>query len=591
MFDPRIYRTGLVVVALAALVLAFSLDNQQTALHSTLAPDAFNGQNVENTMTGLAVADPQRPPGSTGDYDLATEVYKRLKQFGFAPATDTFAARTADGVRTLENVVGTRPGMESGSVVIVAHRDARGSPATASLSGTAMLIELARDLQGETLHRAVVLASTTGAQGTAGAIRLAQTLAGPVDAVIVLGDVGSAHIRQPIVVPWSDGRRVAPPMLRNTLASTLNQQAAIGSRGTSLFGQYVHLAVPLTLTEQGPFGARGIPAVALSLSGERGPAPDAEIAGPDQLTSVGRAVLSAISALDSGPTVPAASPYVLFDNKVIPGWAISVFVLSLVVPVLLTTIDGVARAFRRGYSVGRWVAVVLLAAVPFVLGMLVILGARLVGTLALGPPGLVPAGAIPLHASGTVVMLLAAVLAIGSLLVLRPLAVRFAAGPPRHRDLESSLGGVSAALLLVMCAVTIAVWLTNPFAALLLVPALHLWLVAVNTDFRLRFAIRLVLMLLGVLPVAGVVVYYAVTLGFGPLDVVWATTLLIAGHVITPLIALQWSVFFGCVVTAAGILVVLARQPRPEQAPVTVRGPANYAGPGSLGGTESALRR
>ncbi len=591
MFDPRMYRSGLVVVALAALVLAFSLGNQQGALSSSLAPDAFNGQNVATAMTRLAGQYPDRGPGSFGDRDIATLVAHRLKRYGFAPTKDTFSARTADGVRTLENVVGIRPGMESGSVVIVAHRDARGSLATASLSGTATLIELARDLEGETLHRSVVLASTSGSQGTAGAIRLAQQLAGPIDAVIVLGDVASTHVRQPIVIPWSDGQRVAPPMLRNTISATLNQQAAILSRGTSLFGQFVHLALPLTLSEQGPFGARGIPAVALSLSGERGPAPDAEVGGPDQLTSVGRAVLSAISALDAGPTVPAASAYVLFDSKVVPGWAISVFVLSLVVPVLLTTIDAIARAFRRGYAVWRWLAVVLVAAVPFALGVLVVLGARLLGALAIAPPGLVPAGAVPLHASGTVVLLLAAVLALGSLCVLCPLGVRFAAGPARLGDAESSLGGATAALLLVMCAVTVAIWLDDPFAAALLVPALHLWLVAVNSDFRLRFSIRLVLMLVGLLPVAGVVAYYAVTLGFGPLDVIWAATLLIAGHVITPLMALLWSVFFGCIVTAAGILFVLARLPRPEEVPVTVRGPVNYAGPGSLGGTKSALRR
>jgi hypothetical protein len=33
------------------------------------------------------------------------------------------------------------------------------------------------------------------------------------------------------------------------------------------------------------------------------------------------------------------------------------------------------------------------------------------------------------------------------------------------------------------------------------------------------------------------------------------------------------------------------REPRAEDLPITVRGPINYAGPGSLGGTESALRR
>ena len=54
MLDPRIYRTGLVLVAMAVLVLAFSLENQQGAVSSSLAPDAFNGQNVYNSMVSMA---------------------------------------------------------------------------------------------------------------------------------------------------------------------------------------------------------------------------------------------------------------------------------------------------------------------------------------------------------------------------------------------------------------------------------------------------------------------------------------------------------------------------------------------------------
>jgi hypothetical protein len=591
MFDPRIYRAGLVFVALAALVLLFSFDNQQSALTSRLAPDAFNGQNVYGSMTKLSRQYPDRAPGTAGDYDVADEVFHDLKNYGFEPTTDTFRARTANGERTLENVVGDRPGMESGSIVVVAHRDASAPKSTASLSGTATLIELARDLEGETLHRTVVLASTSGSQGTAGAIRLAQTLGGPIDAVIVLGDVASAHLRQPVVVPWSQGQQVAPTQLRNTIAAALNQQAGIGSRGTSLFGQFAHLAFPLTLTEQGPFGARGVPAVLLSLSGERGPAGDAPISGVNQLTSVGQAVLSAVTALNSGPTVPAASAYVLFDNKVVPGWSIAVFVLALVIPVLLTTIDGIARALRRGYRVWRWVLAVLLAAVPFALGGLLILGARLVGTLAVAPPGPVGAGVVPIHGSGTVVMVLAAAVALVAGLALGPFVVRFAAGSRRSRDPESSVGGATCAVLLVMCAVTVVVWLRNPFAAALLVPALHLWLLALNGDLRVPLGARALLMLAGLLPVAGIALYYAFTLGYGPVDAAWAATLLIAGDVVAPLAVLPWTIFLGCVLSGAAVLVVLARQPRPEEMPVTVRGPITYAGPGSLGGTKSALRR
>src|ERR1700744_1327283 len=133
MLDGRIYRAGLVLVALALLVLGFSFQNQQPPLPATLAPDAFSGQSAYGTMNRLAAAYPNRAPGSTADYDLATQVGQAFRSNGFGVSTDTFTAQTADGQRTLENVVGTRPGVKTGSIVIVAHRDARGSPAKASL--------------------------------------------------------------------------------------------------------------------------------------------------------------------------------------------------------------------------------------------------------------------------------------------------------------------------------------------------------------------------------------------------------------------------------------------------------------------------
>jgi hypothetical protein len=591
MLDPRIYRTGFVVVALAVVVLAFSFENQPGALPASLAPEAFNGGNVYRTMTRLASQYPFRRPGSQGDNDIASVVSMGLAKYGFAPTTTTFAAQTADGSRTLENVVGSRSGVQSGSIVILASRDARGSPSIASLSGTAALLELARDLEGETLPRTVVLASTSGTQGQSGALQSARSLAGPVDAVIVLGDLASTDVHQPVIIPWSTSPAVAPPALRNTVAAQLNQQAAIGSAGSSVFGQFAHLAFPLTISAQGPFGAYGIPAVELSLSGERGPAPDALVSGPDQLAAVGRSVLSTISALQSGPDIPAPSAYVLFDNDVVPGWAISLFVLALVIPVLLTTIDGIARAKRRGYHVWRWLLVVLAAAAPFALAVVIVLGARLIGLFGVAPPGPLGPGAVPLHAGGIALMIIVGLIIFGSLLVLAPVAIRFAGGPARTRDREGTVSGAMLAVLLAMCLITIAIWLANPFAAALLVPALHLWLIALLPDVRVPVPIRITLLLLGLAPAVLLIVYYSSTLGFGPIQVLWGAALLVAGHVISPLMALAWSGFLGCAVTAGAVVVALARQPRAERAPVTVRGPVTYAGPGSLGGTKSALRR
>ena len=44
-------------------------------------------------------------------------------------------------------------------------------------------------------------------------------------------------------------------------------------------------------------------------------------------------------------------------------------------------------------------------------------------------------------------------------------------------------------------------------------------------------------------------------------------------------------------IAAFAIAVGRAREHYEELPPITVRGPVSYAGPGSLGGTDSALRR
>ena len=614
MLDPRIYRTGLIVTALALVVLAFSLRDQPAALSPTIAPDAFNGQNVFNNMSLIAATDPDRRPGSSGDRQLAGAVYGKLKQFQFAPTIDRFPGRTVDGTRTLEDVVGMRPGVRSGSIVVLASRDALGSGAVAAASGTAMLMELARDLEGETLNHSVVLASTSGTQGTAGAIHLAASLSGPVDAVLVLGDVASAHVSQPIVIPWAQSHVVAPPVLRNTVAAAIAGQTSLSDAFTSLGGQFAHLAFPYSLGQQAPFGAQGIPAVEISLSGEAGPRANAAPSGSDQINGIGRAVLTTISALDAAPSLPAPSSYLLLGGKVVPGWAMTLFVLALLVPVVMTTIDGIARAKRRGYVIWRGLVLVLAAAVPFLLGLGVILAAGFVGLIPIAPPGPVAAGAIPLDGGGLVTIVLACLIAAAAAagvwvlwrlmggrraapeaappVLPAPAAARAAAARRRSTRAERPTGAAGlAGLLLVMCVITFVIWLGNPYAALLLIPALHLWLWAASPDLRIPLAVRGLLIVVGLAPVALIVVYYAGALHYTPAGVLWQAVLLLAGHGVSLVAAAEWAVVLGCLVSAATLSLRAARGQRVVVAPITVRGPASYAGPGSLGGTKSAMRR
>ena len=266
----------------------------------------------------------------------------------------------------------------------------------------------------------------------------------------------------------------------------------------------------------------------VSVSGDRAPG-GRRATSPDQITGFGRTVLQTVSALDGGPTVPAPSSYLLFAGKVIPAWAIRLLVLALIVPVLGATIDGLARARRRGHPIVRWVAWVLASALPFVLALIAVLGAKLVGAIDARPPGPVGSDAVPPHAAGIVVLVLAGCLIAIGFAILRPLMIRACHAGTSGLVPDAAVPGAASALLLVLCVASLAIWLSNPFAAALLVPALHLWLWIVAPELRLRRGVALALLAGGLAAPALVIVYYARSLGFDPFGLAWSGALLVAG--------------------------------------------------------------
>ncbi len=344
-------------------------------------------------------------------------------------------------------------------------------------------------------------------------------------------------------------------------------------------------------TEQAPFGDRGAPAVLLSMSSERPPTAHEPISEA-QIDALGRSVLSTIDALDSGPQVSAPSAYLLYSGQLIPGWAVRLLVLALILPVLAATIDGLARARRRGHGIVRWLVWVLAGALPFVLAVLVIRVLRMTGLIDAAPPGPLAGGAVAVHGRALAILaVLAAVIVVG-LFAVRPLVLRVARARAVGAFLDIGGPGAAAALLLVLCAVALAIWLANPFAAAPLVPALHLWLWAAGSSRRLPRALTVALLLGGLVLPALAVAFYAEELGLGVGQAAWSAVLLVAGGGVGLRAALEWSIVLGCVASMTLIAVRELRQPRSAPvAPVTVRGPVSYAGPGSLGGTKSALRR
>ena len=598
MIDPRIYRAALIPVLFAFVLLAFSLENRPQPLRTALAPDAFQGQRAferaygdGGALRGLSERFPDRRPGSAGDNRLATRVARQMAQApGFRVRTETHEAETIDGRRLLRTVIAERPGTIDERVVVVAHRDAAGTRAEAELSGTAALLELARVLGApRQTRRTITLVSTSGGSGgAAGAARLAEELTGPVGAVLVLGDLASRNVRAPLVTGWSNAFNATPQRLRATVQEAVRIETGSGAGAPRALSQFARYAMPVTFGEQGPLLAAGLPAVLLSIGGDRPPAADAPISR-DRLQSFGRAALRTVTVLDAAPAgrpivEQAAERDLLTSRKIVPLWAVRLFTGALLLTVLITAVDAFAALLRKRQPIASRLRWTLVNALPFVVTALFAIALAAVGLLGPVPDAPVSPQALPARAAGLLAIVLVFALA---WVWLRPAVLRVLRAAQAVRC-EQAAGVI---IVLVATAVACVMWISNPYAAALLIPALHIWLFTLAPDLRMPRAVRVLVAALGLLPIALVLIALARSLGLGAVDAAWELLLLIAGGHVSPLSLLLWSLVAGCGVSA---LLVAAAGEAPAGAadvPITVRGPRSYAGPGSLGGTESALRR
>jgi hypothetical protein len=607
--DLRVYRAAFLPVIVAVFVAAFSLADRPAPSASPLPADAFDGATAfgvgprpaRNSLEELAQRFPARDPGSAGDAALADRVAATLGARDPKTRRSAFHVtrmRTKQGPDVLETVTGVRAGFSNRRIVVLAHRDALGRPGRAELSGTAALLELARVFRSRELRKTLVLVSTSGATtGFAGARAWARASADtPVDAVLVLGDLAGAHVRKPWVVPWSTSSGPAPLALQRTVEAAVRGEVGGQPGGARASGQWIRRAVPLTVSGQGVVNAAGLPAVLLGATGERGAAPE-EPVRQARLQEFGRATLRAVTAIDAaGPAgedqanaTPAFSEGprgIVTVRNVLPDWAVRVLVGTLLLPALVTALDAFFRARRRRLPAGRWMAWTALGALPVVAAWLWLRALDLVGALDVPAAPVLP-DAYPLDAAGAVALGSVVLVAVVAWFGLRPLGLRRLGV---HGS--AAAGGLGAATGMLMCGVVTAVWVFNPYAAMLLVPAAHLWLLAAAPDSRLRGWLGAAVVVAGLLPLLLVAVHYARALGLDPLSLAWLALLATAGGDVSLADAVVLGLVLACL---AGLLTVMRTRRRvaaaAEPEPLRTRGPAGYAGPGSLGGTESALRR
>ena len=608
MFERRLYRAAFLPLLPAIIVVAFSLTDRPAGLFSTLPPNLFDGAPAYAQLAYMAETYPDRRPGSPGDNALAAYVARQFAAAStasggaaasaapFSIRTHSVRTQTIDGPRTVQTVIATRPESLSGQVVLLAHRDAAAPGSRAELSGTAALLELAQLLAGRLTNRTITLVSTSGGSGgDGGAIDFAAHAGGPVDAVIVLGDLAGRTVRTPLVVPWSDAVGGAPDLLVRTVQASLASQLGSDPGEASTVSQFAHLAFPFAIGEQGPLNADGLPAVLVQASGERGPS-SREGVSMQRLQNFGRAVLQAVNALDADSTgVGAPVAAIQLKTKTLPAWAVRLLVAVLLLPSLLVTVDALARARRRRAPVAHALAWVLTCALPFFFCALLAVALGEAGLLQGAPSTPVVGSLVAVGGGGAgTIALLALAFALAWLAraaLLRTIGTLPGAEEPAggRVDLAGS-GAAGVALMLVFDITALVVWALDPFTALLLVPAAHLWLVIASPDLHVRRLPSAALLLAGALPALALIGLYAHQLGLSPPETAWTALLLVAGGHVGLVSGALWSVCLGCLVAAA-LIALRAAAPSGDAQPVTSRGPLSYAGPGSLGGTESALRR
>jgi len=483
--NGRLYRGAFLLVTLPLLLAALTVV-RPAPLQRPILPPAFDAATARDLATQLSTRHPVRTPGTPGAARAAAWFREQLRTYRLPTQVDSWS-ETVPGLGRvrLRNISATVPGESADTILVLAHRDdvGIGPGANDNATGTAALIELARAYARpstpavapvRSAHTLVFLSTDGGAFGGLGALRSAKDEArrGRVVAVVNLDAVaGPRKARLEIA---GDLPRSPTPVLVETAARWMLEQTGTRPAHAGFLGQLIDLAFPFTLYEQGPFVARGIPAVTLTTGSARPPDAFDDTAGrlkQAKLGEVGLAAQQLVVSLDQGLELArGTTSYVWVGDRLIRGWAIELVLIALLAPFVIGAIDLYAHCRRRRISLVPAVrALRSRLAIWFFVGVaFAVLGAA--GAWPRGVPR-PPNPATAVAGDWRVLPLCGlAALAFAAWLLARPRIV-----PRRDVTPEERLAGQTAALLALAVA-SLLIVATNPFGLVFALPALHVWL-------------------------------------------------------------------------------------------------------------------
>lgn len=510
MLNVRLYRTSWLVAGVALVVALLTLQAPDAG-PEPLLPATIDGQGTLLLAKQFSSIAPERLPGSGPDLAAARFVQDQLAQVPGAAdpgrqktrvQVQAFQARRDGEPVDLQNVYLVVPGVPDGrvpgAIVVVAPRDTPVGVA-AGESSTAVLLRLARASATTRHQRPHLFVSTDG--GTIGDAGLRWFLrrfsAFPLSAVVALDAPGEANGDR--IHVWTAGRADRQSLGLGAIAERSVERVGGRPQGPpSFIGQLLRLAMPQTFGEQGAAIAAGLPAVTLSGRSES-PLREGRPVTAERLELVANAADDLLGALDATPAIPTADGSLLFAGKFLRPTMARFALLLVLLPVLVLTLDIVARQRRARVPLGDGARAVALRVVPPAVAL------GVAHLLSLG--GLLPrsaAGAPPLPADARFGALagLALVLSVAAgwlgWRATRRAARRIGASPAAE---GTAALGVLAVLLLVL-------WAISPYSLVLAVPAAHAALLATGArrpwHLPALAAVALLPLLALVLQIAGI---------------------------------------------------------------------------------------
>ena len=571
----RMYRAAWALIALPLLLAAFTVGRPEPLPEPALPP-AFDQQTAVQLATDLTRLFPDRSPGTVEARNAATWVARRLEDYNLSVERRSFTAEIPGlGEVELTNVVARPlrigPQRSPEAIVVMAHRDNVGQSANDNASGTAALIELARNLSTLTVSHTIIFVSTDGgAYGNLGAAELAADLRFRKDVLAVVNLDALGGSGPPRLEFAGDSPRSPAGVLLATADASALDQTGVTAVHPNASDQLLDLAFPFSLYDQAPFLGQGVSAVTLTSAGDRPPRPEGDTAvNPDTLGALGRTAQALVTSLDGAAEVARGTDsFVYLGGRFIRGLAIELVLFVALLPVLLTTLDLLARLRRRGISLGPALRSYRSRALVWfwtggLAALFTVAGAFPGGAPRPLSPDTEPAQSWPFAALVGLCVLSAA----GWFLA----RIRLIPREPAERGDE--LAGHLAAML-ALCVVALGLAVTNGFSLLFVLPSLHAWLWAPHVRDR-NVVVRAGVYALGLAGPAFPIGSFALRFDLG-LDAPWyLASLFSVGYASTVLFLafLAWGAAAGQV--AAILFGRYAPYPSPGERPA--RGPFREA--------------